>query len=275
MTRNNPVGRVVALWRYPVKSMAGERLDAVEVTPRGLLGDRGYAVVDEAAGLVASAKNPRLWPGLMDYRAAFLAPPRVGEPLPPVRITLPDGRAFDSAGPADGALSAAFGRRVVLTDRPPAGAVFQMVTPDLDDAGADEPVTDEAMPPGTFFDLAAVNVLLTTTLDRLSRAYPGGRFVVPRFRPNVVVAPEGVGDDPEATWAGRVLALGDAARLRIDSRCARCVMTTLAQADLPRDAGILRTVVRSNDGFAGLNTSVAAAGIIRVGDPVWLDVASG
>lgn len=273
MTNAVPVGRVVALWRYPVKSMAGEGLDAVELTARGLLGDRGYAVVDEAAGLVASAKSPRLWPDLMNYRAAFLAPPRAGEPLPPVRITLPDGRAFDGDGPANDALSAAFGRRVVLTDRPPAGAAFQMVTPDLDDTGAAEPVDDYAMPPGTFFDLAAVNVLLTTTLDRLGREYPAGQFVVPRFRPNVVIAPEG--DDPEAAWAGRLLTLGDAARLRVDSRCGRCVMTTLAQADLPRDAGILRTVVRSNDGFAGLNTSVAATGVIRVGDHVWLDAATG
>src|SRR5262245_29799776 len=109
MTRRGPVGRVVALWRYPVKSMAGEGLDAIEVTGRGLLGDRAYALVDEAAGLVASAKNPRAWPDLMNYRAAFTEPPRLGKPLPPVRITLPDGRIAASDSDAGDVLSAAFG----------------------------------------------------------------------------------------------------------------------------------------------------------------------
>jgi uncharacterized protein len=55
------VGSVVALWRYPVKSMMGEELNACEVTSRGLLGDRRFAVVDRATGKVGGAKNPRKW----------------------------------------------------------------------------------------------------------------------------------------------------------------------------------------------------------------------
>src|ERR671939_847533 len=84
-------GSVVALWRYPVKSMLGEELNASAVTPRGLLGDRAYALVDRADGKVASAKNPRKWPQLFDCRAAFVDAPRPDAPLPAVRITLPDG----------------------------------------------------------------------------------------------------------------------------------------------------------------------------------------
>src|ERR671931_1643899 len=84
-------GTIVALWRYPVKSMMGEELNASAVTTRGLLGDRTYALVDRSDGKVASAKNPRKWPQLFDYRAAFVEPPRPGASLPPVRITLPDG----------------------------------------------------------------------------------------------------------------------------------------------------------------------------------------
>src|SRR5213595_2821388 len=85
------IGRVVSLWRYPVKSMMGEELNATELTERGLLGDRAYALVDSSDGKVASAKNPRKWPHLFDFRAAFVDPPRPGVPVPPVRITLPDG----------------------------------------------------------------------------------------------------------------------------------------------------------------------------------------
>src|ERR671938_535789 len=76
-------GSVVALWRYPVKSMMGEELNASAVTDRGLLGDRAYALVDRSDGKVASAKNPRKWPQLFDFRAAFVEPARPGAPMPP------------------------------------------------------------------------------------------------------------------------------------------------------------------------------------------------
>jgi uncharacterized protein YcbX len=68
-------GKVVTLWRYPIKSMLGEELNATEVTKGGLLGDRAYALVDQATSKVASAKNPSKWPHLFDFRAAFVVPP--------------------------------------------------------------------------------------------------------------------------------------------------------------------------------------------------------
>ncbi len=71
-----PLGAVVSLWRYPVKSMMGEELNATEVGDRGLLGDRAYAVLDRADGKVASAKNPRKWPRMFEFRAGFADPPR-------------------------------------------------------------------------------------------------------------------------------------------------------------------------------------------------------
>jgi len=88
-------GSVVALWRYPVKSMMGEELNAAEVSKAGLLGDRAYALVDGSDGKVASAKNPRKWPSLFDFRAALAGVPRTGT-TPPVRITLPDGTVISS-----------------------------------------------------------------------------------------------------------------------------------------------------------------------------------
>src|SRR2546422_1901168 len=90
------IGRVVSLWRYPVKSMMGEELNASEVTERGLLGDRAYALVDRSDGKVASAKNPRKWPQLFEFRAAFVDTVRRGVGMPAVRITLPDGAVVTS-----------------------------------------------------------------------------------------------------------------------------------------------------------------------------------
>jgi uncharacterized protein YcbX len=90
------LGRVVQITRYPVKSMQGEELNASEVSERGLLGDRALALVDVETGKVASAKEPRKWPNLFDFRVAYLEPPRQGGSLPAVRITFPDGESVTS-----------------------------------------------------------------------------------------------------------------------------------------------------------------------------------
>src|ERR1700758_4192112 len=84
-------GRISAIWRYPVKTMIGEEIGSSELGERGLVGDRGYALVDVETGKVVSAKNPRRWPTMFEFRAAYVEPPRDGQSLPAVRITLPDG----------------------------------------------------------------------------------------------------------------------------------------------------------------------------------------
>ena len=84
-------GSVVALWRYPVKSMMGEELNSSEVTDRGLLGDRQFAIVDRATGKVGGAKNPRKWGNFFDFRASYAEAPKLGGRISAVRITLPDG----------------------------------------------------------------------------------------------------------------------------------------------------------------------------------------
>jgi uncharacterized protein YcbX len=265
-------GTVVSLWRYPVKSMQGEELNTSAVTERGLLGDRVFALVAAADGKVASAKNPRKWPHLFDCRAAFAQPLRDAS-LPAVRITLPDGTTLSSDQPdRDQALSAALGRPVSLCGSAPAQPVLEEYWPDLDGLPYRDAVTDEVMPQGTFFDLATVHLLSTATLDRLRELYPQGRFEVRRFRPNVVVACDsGESGFVEQGWLGRTLALGDEVRLQVTGPCGRCVMTTLAQADLPRDTGILRTAVQHARGQVGLYASVVRGGRLRRGDAVRLE----
>ena len=110
-------GSVVSLWRYPVKSMMGEELNASEVTERGLLGDRAYALVDRSDGKVASAKNPRKWPRLFEFRAAFLDTVLRGAKTPAVRITLPDGEVVTSEQvDVDESLSRELQREVTLEE---------------------------------------------------------------------------------------------------------------------------------------------------------------
>src|SRR4051794_2081354 len=143
------VGTITAIWRYPVKSMLGEELDASAVTDQGLLGDRGYALVDAETGKVASAKNPKRWPNLFDCHAAFAEPPERARELPPVRITLPDGSTVASTdSDVDDMLSGVVGRRVTLEGTAPSEAVFEEYWPDMEDISPDghrDTVTDERL----------------------------------------------------------------------------------------------------------------------------------
>jgi uncharacterized protein YcbX len=280
------LGSVVSLCRYPVKSMLGEELNAAEVGDRGLLGDRAYAVLDRTDGKVASAKNPRKWPRMFEFRAGFADPVRRGTQIPPVRITQPDGTLLSSdQADVDESLSRVLGREVTLeavergrrevvesSSPNPWAARAEEYWPDMEGLDYRDTVTDFDLPEGTFFDCAVIHVLTTATLDRLRELYPEGRFEARRFRPNVVVeTPAGVRDFVEKAWIGRTVRIGDQVRLSVTGPCPRCVMTTLPQADLPKDPGILRTAARHNEVNVGVYASVLQGGEIRRGDAVRLE----
>jgi len=256
--------------------MMGEELNASYVTESGLLGDRTRALVDQATGKVASAKNPRKWGKLFDFRASFVDSPRPGEPLPDVRISLPDGRLVIADQPAaDDMLSEGLGAQVRLVTSSSSSLEkpsLEEYWPDMEGLANREKVTEEFMPAQTFFDSASVHVLTTATTDRLRELYPEGRFEARRFRPNLVVEPaQRVKDFVENGWVGRTLRVGKEVRLKVSSPCSRCVMTTLAQGDLPRDLGVLRTAARYNKVNVGVYASVEQGGTIKRADSVWLE----
>jgi uncharacterized protein YcbX len=275
MTTQRVVGSIVSLWRYPVKSMMGEELNATEVAKTGLFGDRAYALVDSSDAKVASAKNPRKWPQLFDFRAALADAPRTAVKVPWVRITLPDGTIVTSdQTDIDRILSNVLKRQVklesALAEQRTASA--EEYWPDIEGLDHRDTVTDFGLPEGTFFDCAVVHLLTTATLDRLRALYPDGRFEVRRFRPNIVVETANREKDfVENAWIGRTLAIGDAVRLSITGPCPRCVMTTLSQGDLPIDNGILRTAAQHNRANVGVYASVLQGGKIGRGDSLSLE----
>jgi MOSC domain-containing protein len=268
------VGTVVSLWRYPVKSMMGEELNASVITERGLLGDRAYALMDRATGKVASVKHPRKWKKLFDCHADYVEPPKPsGATLPPVWITLPDGTIVRSEqNDIDEILSNLLEREVELRMPAPRAVSLEEYWPDIEGLTHRETVTDEAMPPETFFDLAPVHILATATINRLRELYQKGRFEVRRFRPNIVVEPSsaeiGFVDD---SWIGHSLSIGDKVRLTVTGPCPRCVMITMPQGDLPADPGILRTAAQHNQANIGIYASVVSSGTVHRGDPISLD----
>ena len=267
-----PVGSVASLWRYPVKSMLGEELGASDLDERGMLGDRVYAIVDSATGKVASAKNPRKWGKLFDFRASFVESPRTNRRLPAVRVTLPDGKSVTLEQPeADSLLSKALGAQVTLTTSSMENPRYEEYWPVVEGLSNKEKVTDESMPPHTFFDYGPIHLLTTATLDRMGELYPEGRFDVRRFRPNIVVEPStSVKDFVENGWVNRVLHIGEVS-LRITKSCYRCVMTTLPQGDLPQDLGILRAVALHNRASVGVYAKVERGGIVKRGDSVTVE----
>jgi uncharacterized protein len=278
-------GTVVSIWRYPVKSMLGEELNSSYVTERGLIGDRTYALIDQETGKVASAKNPRKWGKLFDFRAAFIedTPPQVAENIPPVRITFPDGTQIFSSDQhdIDHSLSSVFGRGVRLMRASLDKPSYEEYWPDIEGLAQREKVTDEAMPSHTFFDIAVIHILTTSTINRLRELYPEGRFEVRRFRPNIVIesASAEEKDFIENSWVGKKLTIGKDIVLKVIGPCTRCVMITLPQGDLPNDLGILRTVAKYNHVTAGVYASLLlhsrdggeGGGTIRRGDPVQLE----
>ena len=260
------IGRVEALWRYPVKSFRGEPIGESAVDARGLAGDRGWALRDRANGRVMSAKR---WTTLVACGARYPDGPE-GEP----EVTLPDGTTARGAA-ATARLSAWLDHEVELVRAAPERQEqyeIAIQTVDEIEAGVDPLAIDAGdfpCPPGSFFDAAPLHLLSDATLAALAARHPAGRWDVRRFRPNVVIATDGATGTVEEEWVGRMIEVGEV-RIAVLMPTIRCVMTTLPQEELPRDTKILRTVAQEFSGNAGIYAHVERGGRIRVGDPIRL-----
>ncbi len=271
----NHIGSIAAIHRYPVKSMMGEELNATRIASKGLQGDRAFALADVATGKIASAKNPSKWPNLFSFRASFTQPLADSTPLPPARITFPDGSTVTTEdSDISNRLSTVLGKPVRFLANAASPGTLEEYWPDIDGLARRDVVTDEAMPPETFFDVGIIHIVTTATMDSLRTAYPEGRVETRRFRPNLVIntGPEAKGY-PEHEWVEKILSIGSEVKLKITGDCGRCVMTTLAQADLPRDTGILKAAARANQARVGIYASVLQGGVVRMGDTAHLESA--
>jgi uncharacterized protein len=229
------VVRVAALFRYPVKSMAPEELDRVEVSWHGLAGDRRWAFI--RAGQVRSGfpwLTIRQRPELARYRPRFAEPDRPDASQTLVRT--PSGAELDVADPA---LAAELGPGVSVLKQ---------------DRGV--------------FDTMPLSLLSTQTLACLGRMVGAG-LTAGRFRPNLVVDVPG-GEFPEDAWVGRVLRVGGL-RMRVDRRDQRCVIVTIDPVTLHRNPAVLRAIARERDTRLGVYGSTVEPGRIAVGDPVELE----
>jgi uncharacterized protein YcbX len=280
------------LWRYPVKSMLGERISAAAVTERGLPLDRRLALIDRETGKVASAKAPRLWRDLLRCAASTGTPD--GGPADngradaqrAVRIEVPGGKPVWSTDPdVDDRLSAYIGRPVHLSASRPEGASLDRSVPEeVLDSGLDAEVgagvvqIGSGSPEGSgFFDFAPLHLVTTSTLDRIGALGRRGRAESERYRPNLVIR-TGEPEFVENGWLGKEIRIGPHLRLRVIARTPRCAVPTLEHGGLPRDVAALRVLAEHNrvrvmadpdsgtEPCAGVYAQVVTPGRIAEGD---------
>jgi MOSC domain-containing protein len=288
----SPHFTVKEIWRYPVKSMQGERLTETVLTSGGIPLDRGWAVRDEATQTIVGAKKIA---GLLNCSARYIEGSNAGA-VPHVEITLPNGNAIRSNDEkVHATLTNALGQDVTLWPLQPADNKEHYRTKNVPQdmeaelrsvfaLEADEPLPDFssfppdvlaelmefATPVGTYFDAFPLDILTEASLRHLQTLTPDSNLDIRRFRPNIVV---GDHDDTvgleEASWVGRSVTFGNAT---VDAvmECPRCIMTTRAQGDLPRDAAIMRAMVAHTAQNLSVYCNIGKAGRVAEGDSVSL-----
>jgi hypothetical protein len=230
------VGRVVELWRYPVKSMRGEALEAVDVGWHGLAGDRRWAFI--RAGMERSGfpwHTIRERPEMSHYHPRFAEPGR------------PDGSA--------------------TLVRTPGGDEYDVVDPALAaELGEGVRVIKESR---GVFDTMPLSLITTRAVAGIG-AMAGAELDFRRFRPNLLVEPADEIDFPEDGWVGAVLRIGGL-RMRVDKRDGRCVMVNVDPVTLERNPAVLRTIARERDACLGVYGTTVEPGRVAVGDPVIME----
>lgn len=280
------VGILKEIRRYPVKSMLGEVLDEIELSAGGLPGDRAWAVRDEVRGGIRGGKKI---PALMQLASRYLSKP-AAEGSSPAEITLPDGTVVDTGNPAiNEILSKALAHDVSLWPLMPADDLdhYRRGAPTHEDMetelraifgrAKDEPLPDLSIfppetfqfesPLGTYFDAFPLLLLSQASMATMGERAADSRFDVRRFRPNFVIGDTGEDPFPEMAWRGKRLAIGDAV-IQVTVECPRCVMTTHAVADLPKDPSIMRALVGQAGGNLGVYAKIETPATIRVGDAI-------
>ena len=231
------VGTIASAWRYPVKSMAGERLEAAAVSLQGVAADRGYAFVQ------AESKSPFPWltgrelPALFHYRPAWTVDER-----PSLRVTTPEGAEYDIASDElRQELAAASGRPLFLL---------------RDHRGS--------------FDVAPLSLMTLATVEGIAEA-SGTEPEIARYRMNFYIDAPDAATFSENAWVGRVLRVGDTVRIGVTGRDSRCAMITLSPHGGEPLTEVLRTVAQLNDNNAGVYGAVLATGDVHAGDPIYLE----
>lgn len=279
------LGTIKEIWRYPVKGMAGERVDSCELTGAGLTGDRQWAVRDLLRDELQSCKfRPDLLRCTARQQSYSAIPvvelpsgerlscndPRLDERLStlvghPSRLEALQGdEGLDRFRRYHGGANGWLEELKATFDREEGEPL-----PGLD--GLPRSVADFVVSPGTFFLVAPVHIVTSATLAHLAQLREESDWDVRRFRPNLVIETIAeVAGLPEQDWIGHTLRLG-AATLECTAPAPRCGAITRPQRDFGADTQVLRTVVRHAAQNVGIYGQTIQSGFLSVGEQVWSD----
>ena len=236
-TTGKLIGRVAGLWRYPVKSMGAEALDAVDVSWFGLAGDRRWAFVrDEAVQSDFPWLTIRERSDMSRYLPSFADPSRPDKS--PTVVRTPSGNTLDVTDPKLSEELHPRGARVIRQNR-------------------------------GVYDTFPLSLITTQTISNLGESV-GDDLDVQRFRPNFLVEADGDDPFPEDGWVGCVLRIGSL-RMRIDKRDGRCAVITVDPVTSERRPEVLRTVVREREGCLGVYGTTVEPGVVALDDRVVLE----
>jgi len=286
-------GRVAEIWRYPVKSMGGERLAQSAIATRGLHADRMWAVRDVELNTLTTARR---WPVLLQCSARFAQDP-AGRSAGPgdvleVVVTFPNRSELSSSDPEmDHHLSELIGKPARLESLPALTEKRRYRTPQVTKADirrqfaiADgEPLPDFSMfpvrklaelaryatPVGALYDAYPILLMTRASLRAMAGCSPGSQFDVRRFRPNVLIDRDGA-ELAEFGWCGGRLQAPNVT-FATEIPALRCSIPTRQQGDLPADPDVLRTINAHADHCLGVYANVATAGTLAEGDPLELE----
>lgn len=234
-----PVGLVVGLWRYPVKSMAPEPLNEVEVSWHGFAGDRRWAFIRDGA-----TQSGFPWLTLRERGEMSRYVPSFVDPANPdssrVVVRAPSGTVYDVLDSALATELYGAGTRVIKQNR-------------------------------GIFDTFPLSLITTQSIAELADMV-GIPLEVQRFRPNILVEATDAEPFIEDDWVGCVLRVG-AMRMRVDKRDGRCAVITIDPATAAREPAVLRTVARARGGCLGVYGSTVDPGRVAIGDTVYVESA--
>jgi uncharacterized protein YcbX len=235
--------KVSELWLYPVQSLRGQKMEALDFAADGLRLDRWFGIRDvESGGMVGSSMAKRAWLPLITWDAAIL-----DAATPKVEIRFPDGGHVVSDDPeVDRILSDRLGRAIELR-------------------GKDGVKADRR------YRMASCHLITSATLKRLRESHPEGDFAPERFRPNMVLDCGDAVGFIEQPWLGHLISAASGAVLEGTEDCKRCALTTRAQGNLPSDPKILHTVMLENNTSAGIYAKVSKPGRVTMGDEVLVE----
>ncbi|MDQ0875848.1 uncharacterized protein YcbX [Paenibacillus sp. V4I3] len=232
------VGEINEIYRYPIKSFAGESLETCEIDTYGLYGDRYCAFYDETKEGWESFFTARDIPNMLTYKTKL-----VDEV---VSITSPDGQTFSWNEDLLDEIQRYSKRKMSMMSYK-----------------APNPENPELMS----VDMASVLIITDATLRKLEAIW-GKRLDKRRLRANLIVSLDENAFN-ESDWIGRRLSVGSA-ELQIDIYCERCSMITIDPDTLERDTSLLMKVNEEMNLNAGVYASVKRTGQIQVGDKVYL-----